>query len=106
MTNMVRAIEVDEKTADLLEARASARGLSVSALLADLVDASEVLPPELEAMRRRGEGPWSPEILAEDARRLAEFERARQGVPWDEVKVWMQSWGTPEELPPPQARKL
>jgi len=25
--------------------------------------------------------------LAEDARRLAEFERTREGVPWDEVKA-------------------
>jgi hypothetical protein len=47
MTVGVRTIEVDEKTADLLEARANARGLSVSALLADLFDASDVLPPEL-----------------------------------------------------------
>lgn len=81
MTVGVRTIEVDEKTADLLEARASARGLSVSALLADLIDASDVLPSELEFMRRWGEGSWSPEALAEDARRLAEFERTREGVP-------------------------
>ena len=41
-----------------------------------------------------------------DARRLAEFERTRVGAPWDEVKTWMQSWGTPNELPPPKSRKL
>jgi hypothetical protein len=50
--------------------------------------------------------PWSPESLAEDARRLAEFERTRMGIPWDEVKAWMESWGTANELPPPKARKL
>jgi hypothetical protein len=27
------------------------------------------------------EDPWSPESLAEDAKRLAEFERTRIGVP-------------------------
>jgi hypothetical protein len=57
-------------------------------------------------VRKIGEGPWSPGALEEDARRLAEFERTRMGVPWDEVKAWMQSWGTPNELPPPKSRKL
>jgi hypothetical protein len=52
------------------------------------------------------EDPWSPESLAEDARRLAEFERTRMGVPWDEVKAWMESWRTANELPPPKPRKL
>jgi hypothetical protein len=90
----------------VLEARAKARGLSVSELLADLAWADQTLPPELEAMRDAGEGPWSPEALAEDARRIAEFERTREGVPWKDVKAWMQSWGTPNELPPPKPRKL
>ena len=49
-----------------------------------------------------GVGPWAPEILAEDPRRLAEFERTREGVPWSEVKAWMQSWGKSNELPPPK----
>jgi predicted transcriptional regulator len=52
------------------------------------------------------EGPWSPEALEEDARWLAEFERTRTGVPWDEVKAWMQSWGAPNELPIPRSRCL
>ena len=43
---------------------------------------------------------------AEDARRLAEFQRTREGIPWEEVKAWMQSWGKPDELPPPKPRKL
>jgi len=57
-------------------------------------------------MRRAGRGPWAPEVLAEDACRFAASERAGEGVPWDEVKTWMQSWGTGEELPPPKPRKL
>ena len=52
------------------------------------------------------EGPWSPESLEEDTRRLAEFGRTRMGVPWEEVKAWMQGWGTPNELPVPKLRKL
>jgi hypothetical protein len=44
--------------------------------------------------------------IEEDLRRLREFERTRMGVPWDEVKAWMQSWGKPNELPPPKPRKV
>ena len=99
-------IEVDARTADLLEARAAARGMSIGDVLADLAGGENLLPPALEAMRRAGEGPWSPEILAEDARRLAEFHSTREAVPWDDVKAWMLSWGTSQELPAPKPRKL
>jgi hypothetical protein len=50
----VRNLQVDAKTAELLEARAAARGLSVAELLADLAAADEALPPDLEAMRNAG----------------------------------------------------
>lgn len=97
-------IEIDAQTADLLKARASARGMSVGDLLADLAGDENLLAPALEAMRSAGDGPWAPDILAEDARRLAEFHRTREALPWDDVKAWMQSWGTPGELPAPKAR--
>lgn len=106
MNPRLRTIQVDERTAELLEARAAARGLSVAELVADLAWTVENLSPELQALYENGEGPWSPEVLAEDARRLAEFEQTRQGIPWEEVKAWMQSWGTPDERPPPKPRKL
>src|SRR5262245_58839981 len=105
MNEKVR-IEVDEATALVLEARAAARGISVAQLLADLAGTDSVLPPELRAHRDAGAGPWAPEILAEDERRLADFQRAREAVPWEDVKAWMQSWGTPDELPVPKPRKL
>jgi hypothetical protein len=102
-----RTIEVDTDTAEALEIQAAARGVSVAELLADLAGASgDALPPDFEKMRAAGKGPWSPAILAEDARRLAEFERTGVGVPWDEVTAWMRSWGTAQELPPPKPRKL
>ncbi len=106
MNVKVRTIEVDMQTAELLEARAIARGMTVSELLADIACNEEVLPADLAEMRAKGEGPWSAEALEEDARRLAEFERTRVGVPWDDVKAWMESWGTPNELPSPKPRKL
>jgi hypothetical protein len=106
MNVKVRTIEVDVETADVLEARAAARGMTLSELLADLAGAAHMLSPTLQAMSAAGAGPWSPEILAEDARHLSEFERTREGVPWGEVKTWMQSWSTPNELPAPKPRKL
>ena len=99
-------IEVDERTAEVLQARAAARGLSVPELLADLAANVEALPADLAALRANGAEPWSAEVLAEDAARLAAFESTREGVPWDEVEAWMQSWGTPNELPPPKPRRL
>jgi hypothetical protein len=106
MTTKTHTIEVDEQTATVLEARAAARGMSVAELLADLAGAGDALPPELQAMRDAGDGPWAPDLLTEDARRLADFRRTRSAVPWEEVKAWMQTWGTPHELPAPKPRKL
>ena len=106
MNIKVRSIEVNAETADLLEARATARGMSVAELLADIACNDEVLPANLAEMRAKGEGPWSPRALEEDAQRLTEFESTRIGVPWEEVKTWMESWGTTNELPTPKSRKL
>lgn len=106
MNMKLRQIEVDAETAEALEARAAARGITVPELLADLAGTKMDLPADLESMRAQGRGPWAPEVLAEDARRLAEFNRTGEGVPWDEVRAWMKSWGTDHELPVPKPRKL
>ena len=106
MNVKVRKIEVDAQTAEVLEARAAALGISVSALLAELAGNEPILPPDLARMRADGEGPWSPQSLAEDQRRLDEFERTRAGVPWDEVKTWLESWGTSKVSLAPTSRKL
>jgi hypothetical protein len=106
MSVKTRKIEVDAETADLLEARAASLGISVSALIAGMAGNEPILPPDLARMRTRGEGPWAPEAIEKDALHLAEFERSRMGVPWDEVKAWMQSWGNLNELPPPKPRKV
>jgi hypothetical protein len=106
MNVKIRNIQVDAETADRLEARATALGLTLSEFLAGIAGNEKARFGELGEMRPKGEGPWSPEILAEDARRLAEFEHTRMGVPWDEIKAWMETWGTPAELSPPVPRKL
>jgi hypothetical protein len=106
MNVTLHQIEVDEETAALLEARAAAREMTVSELLADIACNREGVPADSAEMPDKGEGPWSPEALEEDARRLAEFERTHEGVPWEEVKDWLRSWGTPDQLPTPKPRKL
>ncbi len=105
MNSKVR-IEIDAETAEQLNAQAEARGISVSDLVAELAGSDLLLAPDLEAMRAAGEGPWSAEALAEDARRLEQFEKDRLAVPLDEVKAWVESWDTPNELPPPTPRKV
>ncbi len=105
MNVKLRTIEIDAETATTLKQRAAARGLSVSDFLAEIIEA-DVSLDALERLRKGGQGPWAPEILSEDAQRLADFERTGDGVPWAEVLTWMRSWGTPKELPPPRSRKL
>ena len=105
MTIKTRTIEIDAKTAELLEKRAASEGVSVADLLAE-VFADQELPPDLEAMRAAGQGPWSPEVLDEDERELAELKRTGVGVPLDETLAWMDSLGTPNQLPRPKPRKL
>jgi hypothetical protein len=99
----LRKIEVFEETADLFEARARERGVSVAELLAD---DEQVWPAWAEEMRAKGEGPWSPENLAEDARRWEDYQRTGEAVPLEEIEAWAKSLGTAHELPRPKARKL
>jgi predicted transcriptional regulator len=106
MIAKARLIELDRDTADRLEAWARERGLTVAELLAELAAGESALSPDWDSMRKTGRGPWAPEVLAEDARRVASYERTGEGVPWAEVESWIESWGTSKELPPPKPRKL
>jgi hypothetical protein len=49
--------------------------------------------------------PPGPDI-GEDCRRYEEFQRTGLAVPLDEVKAWVASWGTADELPRPKPRKM
>jgi predicted transcriptional regulator len=44
--------------------------------------------------------------IQEDIRRLEAFDRDQLGVPLEDVKAWVRSWGTANELPPPVPRKV
>jgi hypothetical protein len=54
MTAKARTIEIDSDTADLLDAWAEERGLTVAELLAELTAAEQSLPPNWEQMRKAG----------------------------------------------------
>lgn len=56
--------------------------------------------------------PLYDESLPLEERRRLGVEKARQsmdagwGIPGEEIKAWIDSWGTKDELPPPRARRL
>jgi hypothetical protein len=44
--------------------------------------------------------------ITEDRRRLDRFVSAREAVALDDVKSWVASWGSKQELPRPRPRKI
>jgi predicted transcriptional regulator len=44
--------------------------------------------------------------IEEDRRRLEEFLRTREAIPLDEIKAWIESWGTENELSRPLPQKI
>ena len=78
-----RTIEVDEATAATLKTRASARGVSVSELVAELVtlDSEPIAVDSTE--------------IAELDRRWNEVADGRATVSNTEVVRWLRTWGTP-----------
>ena len=89
-----RTLELDTATDARLSEMAAERGQDVSAVLAEAV---ALLDSVVDL-----DGP----DIAEDRRRLDEFNRTRLAVPLDEVKAWIASWDTPDELARPQPRKI
>ena len=94
MSTVRRTFDLDPDTDARLNALAAEKGQDAAAVVADAV----VLLDSVINV----EGP----NIEEDLRRLREFERTGEAVPGDEVKAWIESWGTPSELPRPQPRKL
>ena len=94
MNLVSRTLEIDADTDARLREMATERGQEVAAVLAEAV---ALLDSVVDL-----EGP----DIEEDRRRLDEFERTRLAIPLDEVKAWVASWGTADELPRPQPRKI
>lgn len=86
-------VEIDSDTDVRLREMAVERGQDVSTVLADAVAL-------LDAMASAG-----PDV-SEDVRRLESYRQSGLAVPLDEVKHWVSSWGSAEELPRPVPHKL
>jgi hypothetical protein len=44
--------------------------------------------------------------VTEDRRRLDAFRNNGQAVPLEDMKAWVASWDSTDELPPPSPRKI
>ena len=89
-----RTIEIDIETDARLREMAKERGQDVAAVLAEAV---ALLDSVVDLA--------GPDI-SEDRRRYDDFRRTRLAVPLDDVKAWVSSWGSDNELPRPQPRKV
>lgn len=89
-----RTLDIDADTDARLREMADERGQDVAAVLAEAV---ALLDSVIDIA--------GPDI-GEDRRRLDAFKQARAAVPLDEVKNWVASWGSANELPRPAPRKI
>jgi predicted transcriptional regulator len=94
MATVRRTLDLDPETDARLNALAAEKGQDAAAVVADAVT---LLDSILNI-----EGP----DIEEDLRRLREFERTGEAVPAEDVLMWVESWGTPHELPRPLPRKV
>ena len=80
-------IEVDERTADVLDARAAELGVTVSELIAELatLDSEPIVVDSEE--------------IAELDRRWKKIEAGQATVPHERVVRWLRTWGTPRFRP-------
>ena len=79
MGNVRLVLELDEETDARIKDLAARKGQDAAAVVADAV-----------------------ELLDS----VEEFDRTGLAVPGDEVDAWIDSWGTANELPRPQPRKV
>jgi hypothetical protein len=88
-------IQLDGELADGVKAAAAASGVPVEEYVRDAI--ARKLWAEIE---------WSddpdPRI---DELIVAEALRTGNTIPWSEIRPWVESWGKPDELPPPRWRR-
>src|ERR1700682_1758179 len=87
-----RTLDIDADTDARLREMADERGQDVAAVLAEAV---ALLDSVVDIA--------GPDI-GEDRRRLDAFKKTRAAVPLDDVKTWVASWGSVNELPRPMPR--
>jgi predicted transcriptional regulator len=84
-----RTLDIDADTDARLREMADERGQDVAAVLAEVV---ALLDSVVDIA--------GPDI-GEDRRRLDAFRKTRAAVALDDVKTWVVSWGSANELPRP-----
>ena len=94
MNKVSRTIEMDSDTDARLREMAAERGQEVAAVLAEAV---ALLDSVVDLA--------GPDV-AEDGRRYEQFKQSKLAVPLDDVKAWVASWGSANELARPRARKI
>ena len=92
MTTKRPTVELDPDTDARLQALAKRRGQTPGDVVATAIELLDSGDEELD--------------IEEDLRRLREFERTGLAVPWEDVRAWIDSWGTPNERPAPRPRKM
>jgi predicted transcriptional regulator len=94
MNLVSRTLEIDADTDARLREIASERGTDVATVLAEAValldSVVDLSDPDTE----------------EDRSRYEEYKRTGLAVSLDDVKTWVASWGSADELPRPQSRKI
>lgn len=94
MNLVSRTIEIDADTDARLREIASERGKDVATVLAEAValldSVVDLSDPDIEADRNRYE----------------DFKRTGLAVSLDDVKTWVASWDSGNELPRPQPSKI
>jgi predicted transcriptional regulator len=94
MGTVRRILDLDPETDARIESLAAEKGQDPAAVVADAI---ELLDSVVDV-----EGP----DVEEDLRRLQAFEQTGEGIPFEKVKAWVDSWGTANERPRPLPRKL
>ena len=93
--NMIRrTLDIDAGTDARLTEMAAERGQDVAVVLAEAV---ALLDSVIDIA--------GPDVT-EDRRRLDAFRGNGQAVPLDDVKAWVASWDSTNELPRPSPRKI
>lgn len=89
-----RTLDIDADTDARLREMADERGQEVAAVLAEAV---ALLDSVVDLA--------GPDV-AEDRRRVDAFKETRAAVALNDVKSWVVSWGSANELPRPPPRKI
>ena len=86
-------IEIDAATDARLSEMAARRGGEVGVVIAEAIELLDCA--DIDGLD-----------ISEDRRRLDAFRSSRAAVPLDDVRAWTESWGTSEEKPRPEPRKV